>query len=69
MNTWNKSLYFEKRDLWVGVYWDRKIIDVNDVACSHLALNIYICLLPTIVIHLQRLTPYSYPPLSENTNG
>lgn len=32
---------FEPRDLWVGVFWDRR----------HDGLHIYVCLLPTLVIH------------------
>lgn len=41
------KLKFEKRDCWIGLYWDR---DWQGV------LSLYICLFPTILIHLQITT-------------
>lgn len=42
--TWSWRLVFERRDLWVGVYWDRK-------ADGH---HFYVCPLPTVVLHGHR---------------
>lgn len=33
---------FEPRDLWVGVFWDRR----DD------GLHVYVCLFPTLVLHV-----------------
>lgn len=35
------KLRFEPRDLWVGLFWDRR----PD------GLHVYVCLVPTIVLH------------------
>jgi hypothetical protein len=35
------ELKFEPRDLWIGVFWDRRAD----------GLHIYACVLPTIVLH------------------
>lgn len=43
------SLYFEPRDLWIGVYWDKEEHPFEDI------LNIYICVIPTICFHIQHL--------------
>lgn len=37
---------FEPRDLWIGVYWDRKKIGTLS------QLNLYICIVPVFPIHL-----------------
>jgi hypothetical protein len=43
------KLLFEPRDLWVGVYWDRKpFFTQADV------ITIYVVLIPTIVLRFQR---------------
>lgn len=34
---------FEPRDLWIGVYWDKRV----------LLLNVYVCLLPMLPIRVQ----------------
>lgn len=48
------SCYFEPRDLWVGVYWDRRCLTHCKCAtCSgRKALHVYVCLLPTLVIRV-----------------
>lgn len=50
---------FEPRDLWVGVFWDRR----KD------GLHVYVCLLPTIVLHLvwDAKDPVRQPPVAEQT--
>ena len=41
---------FEPRDLWIGVYWDRRWLPLIDK--DRRALILYVCLLPTIVLRL-----------------
>lgn len=41
---WRACCYFEPRDLWVGVFWDRK----------NTYLFIYICIVPCFPIRLCR---------------
>lgn len=41
MRQWKWSAMFEPRDLWVGVFWDRR----PD------GLHIYLCAVPTLVAH------------------
>lgn len=41
---WQWRVLFERRDLWVGLYWDRK----SD------GMHIYLCPLPTLVVHAHR---------------
>ncbi len=38
--SWSWSVKWEPRDLWVGLYWDRRVDGVW----------FYVCLVPTIVI-------------------
>jgi len=44
------KLLFEKRDLWIGVYWDRRWLPLvnKDKPC----LVLYICVIPTLVLRL-----------------
>lgn len=51
------SCYFEPRDLWIGVYWDRRATEpVYRCPCvmchKKTCLHVYICLLPTLVIRV-----------------
>jgi hypothetical protein len=52
------SCYFEPRDLWVGMYWDRRPIGDDSCVCTLCEafkprrLHIYVCLLPTLVIRV-----------------
>lgn len=39
-DTWR--LYFEPRDLWIGAYWNHE----------HGMLDLYICPVPCLVLHL-----------------
>lgn len=41
---WQWRVLFERRDLWVGLYWDRK----PD------GLHMYLCPLPTLAVHAHR---------------
>jgi hypothetical protein len=44
------TLMFEPRDLWVGVFWDRRWLPL--VNKDRQALVVYICLIPSIVLRL-----------------
>lgn len=55
--TWSIKLKFEKRDCWIGVFWDRDY-DVSDVWETE-TLSIYICLLPCLPIILRRRDQFS----------
>jgi hypothetical protein len=39
---------FEPRDLWVGIYWDRDQSPAN----NRYELHLFICLIPTLPIHV-----------------
>lgn len=41
---WEWRLLFERRDLWVGVFWDRK----PD------GLHVFLCPIPTVALHAHR---------------
>jgi hypothetical protein len=41
MKRWTCSIKWEPRDVWVGLFWDRR----QD------GLHIYVCLVPLLVIH------------------
>ncbi|KKL11315.1 hypothetical protein LCGC14_2547020 [marine sediment metagenome] len=50
MGAWQfvrQQFEFEPRDLWVGVYWDKH--EGTIIQCDE--LDIYVCLLPTLVWH------------------
>ncbi len=51
-------IYFEPRDLWVGVYWnvERTSFDNSRVRCRE--WSVYICLLPCFPIRLRWLHGY-----------
>ncbi|HMM95311.1 hypothetical protein [Phycicoccus sp.] len=44
MTRWRARFVFEPRDLWVGLFWDRR----PD------GFHLYVCLLPVLVIHAVR---------------
>lgn len=43
---WTWQMVFERRDLWVGLYWDQKAD----------GQHFYVCPLPTLVLHGHRRT-------------
>lgn len=51
------SFLFEPRDLWVGVYWDRRPTEFSNWpkgARPELErLSLWVCLLPTLVIRVR----------------
>lgn len=42
------TIRFEPRDVWVGLFWDRR----------HDGLHFYVCLVPCIVVHWVRPSAY-----------
>ena len=50
--------YIDWHDLWVGVYWK---LSVNDDIDSDI-LDIYVCLIPCVVIHIVRVRCYRLIP-------
>lgn len=44
----NIKFKFEPRDLWVGVYWNL----TKSIESQYRRLDVYICLIPTLLIHL-----------------
>lgn len=48
-------LKWEPRDLWVGLYWDRRIVDNGGPIRLHV-LSLYFCLLPCLplLVELRR---------------
>lgn len=40
------ALLFEPRDVWIGVYWNRKWVGV------HRMIEFYVCIVPLFPIHL-----------------
>lgn len=38
---------FEPRDLWLGVYWNWRVLALADV------LDVYVCLVPTLPLHIR----------------
>jgi hypothetical protein len=51
---WRIRAFFEPRDIWVGVFWDRPVSygDGGQPLVRH--LKIYVCLLPCLPILLHR---------------
>lgn len=47
---WSVLVGFEPRDLWIGVYWDRRYPGGFEAD----VLDIYICVIPTLVLRLNR---------------
>ena len=53
------SFRFERRDLWIGIYWDR---------LAPYMLDIYICPLPTLAVRLRLIYPPQFEPTPERTD-
>lgn len=53
---------FEKRDLWVGLYWQFKAAKTHVAGCKvQDCLDVYICLVPCFPIHISiPLLTYDY---------
>jgi hypothetical protein len=45
------KLLFEPRDLWLGVYWNRKVLLGAELP-PRVDLHVYICLVPMFPIHI-----------------
>lgn len=45
---WRCRVLWEPRDLWIGVYWDKRPFSAYGVQ----RIDLYICLLPMLPIHV-----------------
>lgn len=52
------SIYFEKRDAWIGVYWNRLKRGFADSPVRCHEYSIYICLLPFFSIRITWIYGY-----------
>lgn len=43
--------YFEKRDAWVGLFWD-KHVQLQYTGLTHHTLQLYLCLIPFLPVNL-----------------
>lgn len=57
MKRWTFRVFFERRDVWVGVFWDRPVSygDQGQPLVEH--LKIYVCLIPCVPFLAHRRTP------------
>lgn len=63
---WGVRVLWEPRDLWIGVYWNRKTNVGIEIEC----LDIYVCLVPCVPIRFTRETsalPFNPHPDREET--
>jgi hypothetical protein len=49
---WQKRLFFEPRDVWVGVYWKRVQEREEHPDAFYDVYHVYICVLPMIPLFL-----------------
>ena len=47
-----RTIKFEPRDLWVGVYWDHQPYIWNPDGTEHTVFDLYVCLIPCFPLHL-----------------
>jgi len=52
---WRVRISLEPRDLWFGIFWDRK---PHGAPRKLQYWDIYVCLIPTIVIRLFQVIPW-----------
>lgn len=55
---WSAHVEFEPRDLWIGVYWR-----ADDDGYGRTWLGVYVCLIPTLPLVLERAPRSWYPDL------
>lgn len=55
-----KKIYFESRDIWIGIYWSPLKIEKDNKSVEF--LDIYICLLPMLPIKLAFIRTNFEPP-------
>ena len=46
---------WQPRDLWVGVYWERRPHACDFDTCWNNSLHVWVCLLPALPLHLSWL--------------
>jgi len=57
----NIEFLWEPRDLWIGLYWDKRNFaffdkeSENDGYFEEEELHLYFCLIPTFVLHFQKV--------------
>jgi hypothetical protein len=54
MRQWKVTTFFERRDAWIGVFWDRPVSygDQGQPLVRH--LKVYVCLLPFLPVLFHR---------------
>lgn len=45
-------LTFDPRDLWIGIYWDRKRFIYRPTSKTITTTDVYVCVVPCFPIHL-----------------
>jgi hypothetical protein len=48
----NIELKFEPRDLWVGLFWDRRSAGLWQPMRTEYSTHFYVCVIPTLVVHV-----------------
>lgn len=61
---WIAELIVEPRDLWIGLYWDRKRVD-SWTKATHL----HFCLIPMIVLHVFQVPHAAFVAAQERKKG
>lgn len=52
--TWRIKLEFNPQDLWIGAYWDNRVLGVWYNGMSLGTFHLWVCLIPMLPIHITR---------------